>query len=523
MQQYAVIPSKRVIALAEHELPSTAYGHLKHHVLKSGKVVLPHDDTTYIALRHQLSGLPSPVDTYYNYPRPLDWDVMEHQRRAVEHIVYNTRCFLWSDIGTGKTAIATWALDWMMTHQNIKRVLILSPKSTLNKVWKREIARIAPRYKTKILTAPVSRAKDYMKNNSPEIVVTNHQSTLHMKDILLEFNADLIIVDEHTAYGNKTSKMTKGLLSLLGPTTRLVHMSGEPMPDTPMNLHGPAMMVAPRAVPDTKSGWQLATMRPIQSGKWVPMPGIEEVICEMLDGKALYIKREDCIDLPPTTYNVVKCEPSKQLKDTIKALKEEAIADFDTEDKFVLAANELSYMTKILQSACGSVNGTDSVTNEATSIDIDVSSKFEVLEDTIAATSGPMIVYVPYRAALDQVSRWLNKKKVNHVIVHGGISQTNRDAAFTAVEERRTKVLLAVPDAMAHGITLVQCNTIVWWGMPRSNATYGQANGRITRPGQVRNTYIQMLISCSLEKEVYRRLRRKQQVQGALLSMVDKV
>jgi SNF2 family DNA or RNA helicase len=521
MKQFVVIPEKRVIVLSEGALAPSEYKHLKHHVLASGKVVLPHNDVNYMALRHVLSDLPAPVETYYNFPRPNGWDVMGHQPGAVAHICYNQRCFLWSDIGTGKTAMASWAMDWMMRHQGIKRVLILSPKSTLNKVWFREVKRIAPRYKTKVLIAPLTRARAYLKDHTPEVIITNHDSTRYMKDELIQFNPDLIIVDEHTAYGNKKAARTKGLMSLIGPTTRLVMMSGEPMPDTPMNLHGPAMMVAPRDVPDTKTGWQIATMMPIKSGKWIPMPGIEEVIVRMLEGKALYIKRDDCMDLPPTTYDVVRCDPSAQLKKTIKDLKKEAIAEFDETDKFVLAANELSYMTKILQSACGSVRGSDAE-GSPTSITIDVESKFEALDDTLMGSRGPVIVYVPYRDVLDLVSTWLTRKKISHHIVHGGIGQRARDAAFTAVEENKTKVLLAVPDAMAHGITLVQSNTIVWWGMPRSNGTYGQANGRITRPGQNRKTFIRMLISCKLETEVYRRLRQKQKVQGALLDLVDK-
>jgi hypothetical protein len=42
-------------------------------------------------------------------------------------------------MGTGKTNAALWAADWLMDMGRVSKVLVLSPLSTLDRVWKQDI------------------------------------------------------------------------------------------------------------------------------------------------------------------------------------------------------------------------------------------------------------------------------------------------------------------------------------------------------------------------------------------------
>jgi SNF2 family DNA or RNA helicase len=55
-----------------------------------------------------------------------------------------------------------------------------------------------------------------------------------------------------------------------------------------------------------------------------------------------------------------------------------------------------------------------------------------------------------------------------------------------------------------------------------SNETYEQANGRITRPGQVNKQYIIHLEGTPIERRIYKRLKEKQSLQGLLLETFGK-
>ena len=73
---------------------------------------------------------------------------------------------------------------------------------------------------------------------------------------------------------------------------------------------------------------------------------------------------------------------------------------------------------------------------------------------------------------------------------------------------------------MAHGLTLVEANTIIWF-IPTNNPNeYTQANGRITRPGQKRNTFIIHLQGSEVERRMYKALKDKGDLQGVLLDLI---
>ena len=78
------------------------------------------------------------------------------------------------------------------------------------------------------------------------------------------------------------------------------------------------------------------------------------------------------------------------------------------------------------------------------------------------------------------------------------------------------------PAAMSHGLTLTAATTIVWYGPTYSNEVYQQACARVRRPGQKRTTVIVHLVSSKLEQEIYKRLDKKQSLQGTLLDLIAK-
>lgn len=82
-------------------------------------------------------------------------------------------------------------------------------------------------------------------------------------------------------------------------------------------------------------------------------------------------------------------------------------------------------------------------------------------------------------------------------------------------------MIVAHPKCMAHGLTLTAANTIIWFTPTASLETYEQACARITRPGQTRKTLIIHLTGSPIETKIYRRLREKASLQGALLDMFN--
>ena len=80
---------------------------------------------------------------------------------------------------------------------------------------------------------------------------------------------------------------------------------------------------------------------------------------------------------------------------------------------------------------------------------------------------------------------------------------------------------MAQPYAMSHGLTLTAANTVVWYAPITSADTYEQANGRIARPGQKLTTHIIHIEGTQAEMRIYKRLEKKQRIQGLLLKLVE--
>jgi SNF2 family DNA or RNA helicase len=99
-----------------------------------------------------------------------------------------------------------------------------------------------------------------------------------------------------------------------------------------------------------------------------------------------------------------------------------------------------------------------------------------------------------------------------------------RNKIFQAFQasQRDPRVLVAHPKCMSHGLTLVEAATIVWWAPITSNDIYNQANARITRQGQTRRTTIIHLTATAVEREAFKRLELRQNMQGMLQRLVEK-
>jgi SNF2 family DNA or RNA helicase len=74
---------------------------------------------------------------------------------------------------------------------------------------------------------------------------------------------------------------------------------------------------------------------------------------------------------------------------------------------------------------------------------------------------------------------------------------------------------------MSHGLTLTAASTIVWATPTPSLEIYEQANARITRTGQQRNTLIVNIAATRAEELVYSRLKKRSAMQGALLDLFE--
>ena len=73
--------------------------------------------------------VPSPIEGRYNWTG--QYKPFEHQKSTSAFLTKHRKAFCFNEQGTGKTASAIWAADFLMKQGLIKRVLVICPLSII--------------------------------------------------------------------------------------------------------------------------------------------------------------------------------------------------------------------------------------------------------------------------------------------------------------------------------------------------------------------------------------------------------
>jgi SNF2 family DNA or RNA helicase len=222
------------------------------------------------------------------------------------------------------------------------------------------------------------------------------------------------------------------------------------------------------------------------------------------------------VELPEVISRTIDVPLTPMQAKVYKTLASEFMAEIDNNK--VTAVNAAVAMGKLLQVSGGWVYANPIGAVPVFKVD-DPMPRHQMLVDLINENERKVIVYAPYRHAIEGLSKILDHADIEHAVVHGEIS--GRGEIFNQFQHTtKFKVLLAHPQCVAHGLTLTAADTIIWYMPITSLEIYEQANARITRVGQKHKQKILHLQSTPVERKIYNLLQRKQKVQDTLLQML---
>lgn len=288
-------------------------------------------------------------------------------------------------------------------------------------------------------------------------------------------------------------------------------LTGTPTPNAPTDAWGQCRLINPARTTASMTAFRDLTMNRITQFKWAPKP---EALAIVRDAMQPSIRFErSLLDLPPTTYLTRDVGLSKEQQAAYTAMMKTMRAQVAAGE--ITAVNDAVKLGRLLQICAGA-----SYNAEGDPVPLPCEPRIRETIDVIEQAAAKVIVYVPYTAALQHVADELGKH-YSVAVVNGATSKNERDSIFSAFQnEDAPHVLVANPGATSHGLTLTAADTIIWFAPVHSNEIWAQANGRITRPGQKRNTRIVCIRGSAAEKRVFTRLRDKGRMQGLLLDML---
>lgn len=484
-------------------------------VLDSGQVLVKWGlEEAQVLKNLRIKNVPSPIKNKYEWTglyKPFD-----HQKETASFLTLHRRAFCFNEQGTGKTSSVIWAADYLLKEKFINRVLVICPLSIMQSAWEADLFKFAM-HRTCAIAHSYSKEKRIQAIQSDtDFVIINYDGLEIIKDEIINAKFDLIVVDEANAYKNVQTKRWKTLASIIRPETWVWMLTGTPASQSPTDAYGLAKIINPAGVPKFFGAFRDMVLQKITQFKWIPKPSSERVVHQVLQPAIRYTK-EECLDLPDMTYVTREVPLSAQQHKFYETIRKNMMAVAAGEE--ITTVNAAANLNKLLQLSCGAV-----YSDSGEIVAFDAKSRMTALLEVIEEASHKVIVFAPFKHAIEIVAEEMGKNKIPAEIIHGGISATKRTEIFSRFQtEENPRVLVIQPQAAAHGVTLHAANVVVWWGPITSIETYLQANARVHRAGQRNPCTVVHLQGSPVEKRVYKMLSEKVDIHTRLIDLYKNI
>lgn len=479
-----------------------------------------------IAVRHTIGStkvlrnlgfnVPSPILTTYNWPgkyKPFD-----HQRVMAEFFTMHRRGFNLSEMGTGKTAATLWAADYLMKTGGVRRALILSPLSTIERVWKSDIFDVLM-HRVPAMVYGTREQRMMALDVQADFYILNHDGVTIdevAECIRRRPDIDLVIVDEGSMFRNHDTKKYKALSKMLRSDQRLWWLTGTPCPNAPTDAWAQAKLVNDKRVPKFFGAFKRSTMVQLSTFKWAPRPDAYTTAYEAMQ-PAVRFKKADCLDLPP----VVTLERQAQLTaDQLLAFKQmKTVMQTEAKATKITAVNAADKLGKLRQILCGSIK--DPVTGKY--IEYDHSPRLTTLVETIQQASAKVYVIVPFKGIIQSLEKEVSKV-TTCAVLNGDVSPKLRNQIILDFKTQpNPHVLLCHPKVMAHGLNLTEADTLIFYAPIFSNDEYQQVIERFNRTGQKNKMTIVRIAAHPMEWAIYEMVDGKKLTQDNILKLYASV
>lgn len=485
-------------------------------------LVVAHSLRETIMLRHLGYEVPNPALAYYDFGDTKPFWVQE---RTLDLMTTAARCYIFNEMGTGKTKTALWAWDYLHGNSFCGKMLVVATLSTLRFVWQAEAFSTLPHRKVSVLHGTKKQRLERLAEDA-DIYVINHDGLRTIQaELSQRTDIDVLCLDEVAVYRNNSDRAKD--MRKFGARFKIVWgLTGRPMPNEPTDVWGISKVVTPNTSPKYFRQAQELLMTKVNNFKWIPRPEAVERAMAMVQPNVRFAL-DEVVELPEVISRTIDVPLTPLQAVTYKKMAAEFKAEVANQQ--VKAVNAAVAMGKLLQISGGWVYAKPFGSVAVFKKD-EPMPRHQMLIDLINENERKVIVYAPYRHTIEGLSKILGAPArdgvgadgagIEHAVVHGGIS--GRSEIFNLFQHTdKYKVLLAHPECVAHGLTLTAADMIIWYQPITSLEIYEQANARITRVGQLHKQRVLHLQSTPVEKRIYALLRSKQKVQDSLLQMLS--
>jgi SNF2 domain protein len=435
-----------------------------------------------------------------------------YQNYAKDFILAHKVSALFLDCGLGKTITTLTAINELMYDSfEISKVLIIAPLRVAQSTWKDEIEKWDHlnllRYS--IVVGDEKERLKALKQNSDIYIINRENVDWLVTKSGIDFNFDMLVIDELSSFKSNTSKRFKSLLKIRPFFERVVGLTGTPSSNGLMDLWAEFRILdlgerLGRYITHYRNEYFLPDKRNgVVIFSYKPQPHAEERIYRRLADMTISMKSTDYLKMPELILNDIKINLDEEDQIKYKKFKKEMVMTI--QEKEIDAINAASLSNKLIQLANGSIYDDDKKFYEIHN------KKLDKLEEIIESANGkPVLVAYWFKADKERIEK---RFKVREIKTADDIKQWNMGMINLA---------LIHPASAGHGLNLQSGgSTLVWFSLTWSLELYQQTNARLYRQGQKDTVVIHHLITKkTIDEDIMKSLKRKDKTQEALMRAV---
>lgn len=401
--------------------------------------------------------------------------LLPHQQQILDKILSsdNKKWGLFLDMGLGKTLLScVIASKFKDKYDNI---YIFCPASMIA-TWEKEI-----------------ETDHYLKKGEYEIFPYSKVSLKQTK-LLNITDRTIIIFDESHFMKNPTSKRSRYFIKLLKEVSPfIISMTGTPDPRTILDLWIQCYLLDAWTGGLSLNYFQFSSIYAVfkDFGHFKKQVGERnrELLLKGFKDKAFFMKKTDVIDLPDKLYELKYYELTAEQKRYLKNLKDDAMSQDEITKDYIMASyhNFLAICSGFL---VAKYDETGKEYPEKMIIELRKNPKIDLLNDIIESLEQKqVIIFCSYHKEIEMISSLLNKLKLSFVIRHGKKTNLENMQALGDFVNNHAQVLLATVQSTSVGLTMTNCDTVVYYNNTYDLMHRVQSEDRVHRIGQ-KNTCV---------------------------------
>lgn len=416
-----------------------------------------------------------------------------YQKEVVNKALNEDGYGLFLDTGCGKSVCG------LEIAKHLGKTLVLCPLSVIETAWIDDCHKFYPELKIINCHGNSKQERIIRLHTNADVYVMNYESFKILKNEILNSNFECMIVDESSVMKNMKAQITNDILSMIDTIPRRYVLSGTPNPNSNLELFPQMKFVLPDLFGASFYGWQATYFSQDRSDphRWYQTTENKDKLFNRLSEGCIFLKKEDCVDLPPKVFEIKRFTLNKQQNKYYSDMIQNIQDNINEWSKFEFTAK----LMKLREIVSGFV-----INKDSSIVDFDT-NKDIVLEETLNEIGNkPVIIWCQFQHEIYKLA-----KRYNGIALTS--KEKNRDDIIRQFKEGKIKRLFTHPKLLGKGLTFINCTYNIYYSLSFSYEEFKQSQERIHRIGQNNKcTYIVLQGRNTIDDKIYKCLKCKENV-----------